>query len=394
MLNLLLFTGLGILAGIFTGLAPGIHVNTVVAILLSLSLGVEPMALAMFIFAVAVTHTFLDFVPSILLGVPNEATALSVLPGHRLVLEGRGSEAICLAMVGCLGCLILSVLLLPIFMFGIPRIYGYLEPVMGWLLLGCSLVLILMERKWHWALLVFLLSGALGLLVLNGPFQEPLLPLLSGLFGMSVLLVSVGEGTAVPEQLPLEISVPNEKVAGGLLAGTVAGAIVGFLPGFGPSQAAVVARTLLKQNEEEEFLITLGGINTANTVFALVAFLALGKTRSGAIAGIAEMIDIDLQKMLLLLGGGLLAGGVAFILGLKMARVFPEWMRNVDYGRLNLTVICLMLLIVFFLSGPAGLLVLAAATAIGLVAQLAKVKKMHLMGVLIVPTAMWFLGLR
>lgn len=393
MLDFLLFVGLGIFAGVCTGLTPGLHVNTVVAILVSLGLGVEPMSLAMFIFSLAITHTFLDFIPSILLGVPSEDTALAVLPGHKLVLEGRGPEAIGLTLVGSIGCLALSLLLLPVFMFGVPRMYAYLEPVMGWVLLGCSGALIIMERKRHWALLVFLLSGALGLVVLDGPFQEPLLPLLTGLFGLSLLLVSVKRGARVPTQEQMRIDTTGRETGRGLLAGTVAGAIVGFLPGFGPSQAAVVARTLLRQKEDREFLITLGGINTANAVFVLVAFLTLGKTRSGAIAGIAQMIEIDVPKMLLLLGGGLVAGGIAFGIGLKMACVFPQWMQRVDYRKLNLGVMALIISIVFWISGPTGLLVLGVATCIGMVAHLTKVRKMHLMGVLIIPTALWFLGL-
>jgi len=393
MLDFLFFVSLGILAGVCTGLTPGLHVNTVVAILVSLGLGVEPMSLAMFIFTLAITHTFLDFIPSILLGVPSDDTALAVLPGHRLVLEGRGAEAIGMTLVGSLGCLALSLVLLPLFMIGIPKVYASLEPVMGFVLLGCSSVLILMDKKRLWALVVFLLAGVLGLIVLDGPFNEPLLPLLTGLFGLSLLIMSVKQGTKVPEQLPARINLPWRWVARGLLAGTFAGAIVGFLPGFGPSQAAVVAKTVSKQEEDTEFLITLGGINTANALFVLVAFLTLGKTRSGAIAGIAQMIDITVPKMLLLLGGGLLAGGISFVIGLKMASLFPNWMRKVDYKKLNLGVMGLIVTIVFWISGPLGLLVLGTATSVGLVAHLTKVRKMHLMGVLIVPTALWFLGL-
>jgi putative membrane protein len=39
--------------------------------------------------AAGVTHTFLDVVPALALGVPDAAMAAAALPGHRLVLEGR-----------------------------------------------------------------------------------------------------------------------------------------------------------------------------------------------------------------------------------------------------------------------------------------------------------------
>ena len=89
---------LGIFAGIITGLIPGIHINLISLLLVSLSgyfLGfTHPLILGVFIISMAVTHTFLDIIPSIFLGAPDADTALAVLPGHRLLLKGMGYEAV------------------------------------------------------------------------------------------------------------------------------------------------------------------------------------------------------------------------------------------------------------------------------------------------------------
>ena len=84
---------LGIVVGTFTGLAPGIHINLVSAILLG-SLSTIPFLnsfakiyFVVFIVAMAITHSLLDFIPSIFLGAPDEDTALSVLPGHELEIR-------------------------------------------------------------------------------------------------------------------------------------------------------------------------------------------------------------------------------------------------------------------------------------------------------------------
>ena len=47
-----------------------------------------------FIAALAITHTFVDFIPSIFLGCPDTDTELSVLPGHEMLKKGEGYEAI------------------------------------------------------------------------------------------------------------------------------------------------------------------------------------------------------------------------------------------------------------------------------------------------------------
>ena len=97
-LEILLALILGIGFGIITGLIPGIHVNLIAILLISLSAYllefVSVFSVAIFIFSMALTHTFLDMIPSIFLGAPNEDTALAVLPGHRMLLDGIGYEAI------------------------------------------------------------------------------------------------------------------------------------------------------------------------------------------------------------------------------------------------------------------------------------------------------------
>jgi len=97
----------GILFGTATGLFPGIHINLVAVGLLALLggayfSGVESLVLVVFIVAMAVTHTFIDFIPSVFLGAPEEDSFLSVLPGHQLLKEGKGYEAVVLTLYGSL----------------------------------------------------------------------------------------------------------------------------------------------------------------------------------------------------------------------------------------------------------------------------------------------------
>ena len=93
-IEIILFLILGIIAGAVAGLLPGIHINLIGAILVSISAtilsSVNITSLVVFIVAMAITQSFVDFIPSILLGCPDTDTELSVLPGHELLKNGEG----------------------------------------------------------------------------------------------------------------------------------------------------------------------------------------------------------------------------------------------------------------------------------------------------------------
>ena len=121
MLDLFLCLLAGCLLGVFTGLTPGVHINLISLLLLSLSpfflTFLSPLLLAVVIISMSITHTFLDVIPSTYLGAPNEDTALSVLPNHRLLLEGNGYHAVKLATIGSLLGLFFAVLSTPLLVF-------------------------------------------------------------------------------------------------------------------------------------------------------------------------------------------------------------------------------------------------------------------------------------
>jgi putative membrane protein len=81
----------GLLMGTFTGMTPGIHVNTLAELGMASSFPA--------LFAMGLTHTFLDAIPAAFLGVPDDGSALSLLPAHRLTLKGRGREVVEIAML-------------------------------------------------------------------------------------------------------------------------------------------------------------------------------------------------------------------------------------------------------------------------------------------------------
>ena len=169
LIEILLFLFFGIFAGTVTGLIPGIHINLVGILIISLSattLGfLDPIYFIVFITATAITHTFVDFIPSIFLGCPDTDTELSILPGHELLKKGRGYEAVLLTCYGSLAAVFLLIIIVIPSIIIIPKIYDFVKLLTPYLLILVSVILISLERKKFKALLAFFLAGLLGLTV-------------------------------------------------------------------------------------------------------------------------------------------------------------------------------------------------------------------------------------
>lgn len=394
-IEILLITLLGITLGIITGLIPGVHVNLISVLLVSLAgilTQIPVLYLAIAIIAMAITHTFLDTIPSTFLGAPDSDTALSVLPSHRLLLEGKGFEAVTLTLIGSLFGLVISLLFVPLLLKAVTFLYPYIRLVIGYLLLSVSIFLIWREKSSRiWALFIFLLSGILGYVILNGHiFKEPLFPLFSGMFGISMLLLSLNSKTNIPKQIYSIEKIPKKQGFFAIFSSFVAGWICSFMPGLGPSQAAILASSVVKL-EERYFLVLVGGLSTVNVVLSFVTLYTLSKARNGAVVAVSQLLSIDFHTFLIILMVSMIAGGLATILGILLTKQFAKIITKINYTYLCLGIIIFITILVTVLSGYLGLFILLVATAVGVIPQLKGIGKNHMMGCLLLPVTLFFL---
>ena len=395
-LEIFLALFLGVLCGIITGLVPGIHVNLVSVLLVSFSAVLltytSPLVLAVFIISLAITHTFLDAIPSIYLGAPTEGQALNVLPGHRLLMKGLGHNAIMYTVIGALGSLLLSILLFPFFIFTMDKISPLVNQIIGYLLVGIMAYMIFKEKKWLQSLVVFLLSGSLGLLVFSIPnLKQPLFPLLSGLFGLSILIESLRQKSVIPKQKSVPLSLSKKNLTKSVSAASGMGFVAAFLPGFGSGQAAIIATNVVGDVGDEGFLTLVGGLNTASMAISIAAAYVLQKARNGAIVSVNEIIgSVGFSEMLLFVGVALVAGGAAALLTIYLSKFFAKIIVKVNYTKLLSGIIIFITLLTLYFDGFIGLTILLTASAIGLVTSAFSVGKNHLMGCLILPVILYF----
>ena len=163
LLQLILSLLVGIFAGTITGLIPGIHINLVGVFIVSLSAtllsSVPTIYLITFIASMAIAHTFIDFIPSIFLGCPDTDTELSILPGHKLLKNGHGYQAIILTAYGSLAAIFMLLIIALPSIFLISKTYTIIQNLIPYLLITVIFLLISLEKRKCTAFCVILLTG-------------------------------------------------------------------------------------------------------------------------------------------------------------------------------------------------------------------------------------------
>ncbi|MFC6942414.1 tripartite tricarboxylate transporter permease [Salinirubellus sp. GCM10025818] len=387
----------GVVLGTCSGLVPGLHANNVALLLAAVAADVPgpPRLVGAAVLAAGVVHTFLDVVPALALGVPDPSMAATALPGHRLVLEGRGREAVRLSALGSGLAVLLAVpLALPITR-GMVAVYPTLRAHLP-LALGLVAVLLVVTERGGFAMVgavaAFSLAALLGWATLDLDPSAPLsvggmlAPLFAGLFGAPVLVESVGGG-GVPPQDDATVTLPGSSIAGLGFVGTLSGAIVGYVPGVSSAVAATVSLlTTPGRHGARGFLVTTSGVNTSNTIFALFALVALGSPRTGVLVAFERSgAPIDLAFLLPAVGLAAIAG---FCLVLLVGDRYLDLVGNVDNTRLAAGVLCLLAGVSLLFAGVVGVLVFLVASLVGLVPARFGARRVHLMGVLY-PLILW-----
>jgi putative membrane protein len=396
-LTVLLALSLGLLLGIAAGLLPGLHPNTIVPIILGLSFMFGPMPTAIILVSAGVVNTFVNFIPSILLGAPEESTALGVLPGHKLLMEGRGYEAIKLCITGSFGGVLFSLATLPAFFFLIPFLYESIRPHVHWLLILVIGYLILEEHGKNvvYALAYFLAAGIMGLIVLNRLGDIMLFPLLTGLFGLPMMLTSIFEKTSLPDSFTLdEEKIENKNLLSCIGVGSIAGVIAGLLPGIGSTQSTILTQQIFKKgNDGRHFLMSIGAITACDIVYSILALWLINNPRSGIAIGVSKVLEVGFDEAVILIAVILFSAAIGAIISLKITKMVLIVLRRVNYQKLCICVLAFLLFLTVMFSSAIGLVVLFVSTALGLIPNYVGIRRTYGMGCLIFPTILFFAGI-
>lgn len=397
MFELILALLVGVFTGIFTGLIPGIHINLVASAVISFSPVIleyiAPLNTAVFIISMSITHNFLDFIPSTYLAAPNPDTSESVLPAHRLLYQGKAHEAIVFSVFGAFIGLILTCLCFIPLIFIVKGTYPVIEPFIPAILVCVLVLLIFREEKRFVAFIVCLLAGILGIVVLNFKhIQEPLLPLLSGMFGVSGIILSLEETTKIPKQIfEKEFIVEKGKIIKTSICSLISACLTSFLPGLSSSHTTMLASSLAKKVSDKEVLFMNGFVNSASMVLSIIALYAIEKARNGSIVAVAELISPSKEIIIVLVSAVLINTFFSMFLALKLGKLFSIKIQKVNYKKMCYLVLILISLLALGVAGPFGFLILVISTFVGFLPLLLNINRNHLMCALIFPVILYFL---
>ncbi len=417
----------GVALGTASGLVPGLHANNFALLLAAVAPSVPgpTVAVTAAMLSAGVVHTFLDAVPALALGVPDASMVATALPGHRLVVAGRGREAVRLSALGSGLAVALSLLVAVPVTWVMVRVYPTLRAHLPLVLGAVVAVLVATERSWGARLAgagSFLAASALGAATLDLSPAAPLgtgatlTPLFAGLFGAPVLIEAVG-GQGVPPQADPRVRLDRRTVTSTGLAGTAGGAGVGYLPGVSAAVAAVIVLTAMPGDDPpaegrvgpmvqrgasagepngetsegpspgqldaaRRFVVATSGVNTANTVFALFALVALGTPRTGVLVAADRVGGVVLPVAL---GAVTVAAACGFVLVLSVGDGYLRAVGQADATRLSVGLLSLLGVLSYLFAGWVGVAVYGLATLVGLVPPRLGCRRVHLMGVLIGP---------
>lgn len=411
----------GVVVSAVTALIPGLHVYNLMALgVLGLHAGVcaaIPYECVLGLFAgLLAGFAFFNSLPSVFLSAPDESAVFTVLPGQRYLMEGRAVEAVALTTIGAaMGLLVI----IPVFAIVMPNVLQTVrevtQPHLHWMVWAVIAFMLMAEwpkggrlgaSGWRrladaWratgaGLLTFVLAGLLGFVMFYRPplpaetgFQN-LMPVFIGLFTIPGLVINFISRTRVPTQESgREVSVGMGRIFHGGVAGTLGGMFAAFVPGVTGGVGGMLAGHAASIRDSQVFLISQGASRAVYYVggFLLAFVPGSNMTRGGAawmLRGIRSPADADYPLLLMAVA---CAAGMALVATLPASRLMARWAHRVPYRRVSGVGLILAVVLVWGVTGLGGLMVMAVATAIGLIPVLYGSRRMNALAVILLPLA-------
>jgi putative membrane protein len=126
--------------------------------------------------------------------------------------------------------------------------------------------------------------------------------------------------------------------------------------------------------------------------FSFIALFAIQRTRTGAAKVLKELIsNFNSNYLILILLTIILSGIISFYLTKKVSAYLAKEIEKIDYTKISIAVLIVLILIVTLVSGLLGLIIFVISTFTGLYSINLKVRKINMMGALIIPTILFYI---
>jgi putative tricarboxylic transport membrane protein len=299
----LLYCLIGVVVGMLVGVLPGLGPAATIAILLPITIGIEPVTAIIMLAGIFYGAQYGGTITSFLLKLPGEASSVvTVFDGHALARQGKAGTALGIAAIGSFVGGTVSIIALT---FLAPLVAGFAldfgPPEYAALaLLGILLVATVSSGS----RLKAVVAACIGLLLatvgrdaftggerftfgsLNLADGLDFVPIAMGLFGLGEILYNLEERHTAA-QAPAKVANvwPSRKdlrqSSGAIGRGSVLGFVLGILPGGGATLSSLAAYAVEKKRSKtpERFgngaVEGVAGPETANNAAATSSFIPL-----------------------------------------------------------------------------------------------------------------------
>jgi len=297
----LAFALAGCVLGMLVGVLPGVGPAAGTAILIPLTLVLDPTPAVIMLAAIYYGAMYGGTITSILLNLPGEASsAVTCLDGYEMARKGRAGPALAISAIGSfIGGIVatagLVVLAIPLsrlaLRFGPPEFFSLM-------MVGLCLVMGLASRS----LLLALISAVLGLLLAQVGIDPVMgvprytlgrmelldglgiVAVVMGLFGIGEILHSLNERAGGSAAAPRSVLLSRADIrnsSGPILRGTAIGFFLGLIPGVGAIIPTYLSYAVEKSLSKTPEIFGTGAIQgvagpeTANNAYANAAFIPL-----------------------------------------------------------------------------------------------------------------------
>ena len=403
---------------------PSLHIYNVMGLLVMLGHvlighGIELPSEVVIPFAGAlmVGYSMLNTLPSVLLAAPDESAMLTVWPGQKFLMQGRGYEAVIMTTIGgMIGLMALLFIVAPLAPHVLPVTQKVFRGHTHWIL--WTVIAFMLMSEWpkggrlgrsgwtkfldSWkttgaGLVTFALSGLLGfVLIFRTPIAvdvafQNLMPAFVGLFAVPWLVLNIATNVTVPEQtLEIETKLRMDDLLRGGFAGTLGGGFAAYFPVVTGGVGGLLAGHATALRNDRVFLISQGASKLVYYVGGLLLFFVPGVhvKRGGGAALLRSLITphTDFEYYLMLTAMAL-AGVISLLMVGPLTRGMLWLIGKVGYRRISTLALLLIVGLVVGITGLTGLAVMVVGTGIGLMPVLYGSRRMNCLGVIMLPMA-------
>ncbi len=307
-------------------------------------------------------------------------------------MNGEAKSAITYSLIGNATGTIITTLFIPLIIIVLPLIYNNTKDYTALILIIITLFVISKGKNKILSLTFFITTGILGIISFNiKTIDQPLLPLLSGIFGLSGLILCIKNKIILPEQRQ-DVKSKLSKLT--LIKNSVTTAIssflTNFLPGLTSSHTAFISNKISKIKDQDEYIILSNSASSSATLISCIALYSISKTRSGMAIAIQSLITtINKTNLILIIAISLMTLAIATFLAINISNKVLIIVNKLDYKKISLAIILIIIIFVLVITGLEGLVILITSTSIGILAEKLNIERINLTGCLILPVILY-----